>query len=765
MRFLLLATSMLAVLAPSAEAVKAKKCPNGRFVVDGPELVPTGGIASRFDAIGLDGKRVSIESGCEAVRAKLVRTRRGTNLRARWRTCGDAARVVLRARIDKDCLGLEGTLKAKAIPPKSFVALFETPPPAELNDGAPVSQPIADCGDAPTLDAVEALCSILGAAPCVSQTNTCSREQRQLFAGTRLASTPTAPVRWNGRGGSGDLMADAVLCSLRALSPELEGPIVSTPTAVSLGLLGDITVSQEVGFRSFDRLRERFEGYRRVVVDMPIVGKTQAITQNLVLDQTALTGGGFTAGSYPIKYAYALNVDTEDKEKILAFTPPGFTVPTPFGAVSVTPEFTYGTRTALVAAPYSGGNQANDVASLFESADWTVRLFDLYGINPGLANTATPATPGNFSNARSGWASQLGFGTRAGVLGQTPWVPPAGRIDRPDGDLIFPRSPTEAVPSVYVSASAEVAWPENPFDILPSWVQKIPFLNAPTARLTVKPTVQAGIASQLFVALSEGADHRATTEFEFKSRRLSSMTLLAGAGTVGLFTVEAGVRVSVTAEFPFPIGEKTFVDIDKSIPFPLAGDTAQGNVDVAAATSFSDVAPDFPETLDGIKSFKNLYVGAAAADAFIEQCYAPQELAEQPLPDPEPVPGEPADLFEGVLWPCNICINTSGHPSFDLTTLKTQYEQQLPSHPGWPPWPPEIPAHWVQVLAPAATPPVWKCNNYFDTGCYDLCTFNPATSVLTVALGPEQIVPFLPPDAKYDDERALLPLCDYDPPA
>jgi hypothetical protein len=760
-RFVVLAVLIVMTTPGSGQAVKAKKCPDGRFVVEGPALLAPGDVGSRYDAIGLTGKLVSIESGCAPVRAKLVRTRRGTRVRARWRSCGEVARVVLRARIDKDCLGLAGTLKVKGVSEKTITALFEPARPPELQDGFPVTDTLADCGTSPTLDAVETLCSLLGAAPCVSQTNTCAVHQRQIFTGTRLKNAPTPTGQWNGRGGSGDLMADAVLCTLRELSPEREGPIVSTPPPVSLGLLGSISVRQEVGFRRFDRLRQRFEGYRRVEVDMPVVGKAQAVTQDLVLDQAGFVGVG-AAGSYPILYAYALDVETEDKEKILAFTPPGFNVPTPFGPVQVTPEFTYGTRTAVVEAPYTGGNLANDVPSLF-AGDWTVRLFDLYGVNPGLVNTATPTVPGNFKTNRTGWASQVGFGTRAGVLGQTPWSPPAsGPIDRPDANLIFPRSPAEAIPSVYVSASAEVSWPADPYSILPSWVKEIPFLNPPIARLRVKPTVQAGIASQLFLTVSEGADHYEPQEFRFVSRRLSTMTLLAGAGTVGLFTVEAGVRISVTADFPFPVGSKTFVDVDKTIPFPLAGGTSPGNVDAAAAASFSDAVPDFPAALDVVTTFKSFQADPAA---FIEQCYAPQPLAEQPMPMPDPEPGNPADLFDGVLWPCNICIYTAGHPTLDLGTLKAQYEAGRASHPEWPPWPADIPDDWVQVLVPASTAPVWKCNTTYNTGCYDLCTFNPATSALTVVLGPEQVIPLLPPTPDYDDERAVLYQCDVDPPA
>jgi hypothetical protein len=753
------------VAAAPALAVKAKKCPDGSFVIDGPELVPAGDVASRFDAITVEGRKVSIASGCEAVRAKRVRTRKGTKLTARWRTCGELSRVRLRVRIDKDCLQLAGKLKAKGVGEKTFSGLFDPKPPPELYEGAPVTEDIG-CDTLTVLDAVEKLCELAGASPCVSQTASCRRYRRQLFTGTRLQNAPTIPGQWNGRGGSGDLMADAVLCSLRELSPELGGPLVSEAT-VGLGPLGDIHVRQEVGFTKFDRLRERFEGYRRVEVDMPVVGKAQAITQPLVFDAVGFTGGGFSAGNYPIQHAFALDVATEDKTKIIQFTPPGFVVGTPFGPVTVTPEFTYGTRTAVVVTPYAGSNAAHDVTSLYldAGATWHMRLLDLYGVGPGLVNTATETGPATYPSQRGGWSSQLGLGTRGAVLGQAPWSPPgSGPLTRPDTDLFAPRSTDEATPSVYASAMAELAWPSHPSQILPDWVFTIPFLDPPIARLTVAPSIAAGVPSQLFVAVDEGADHIVSGEFAFTSRRLSTMTMRAQVGAFGLFQVEAGVRILVTADFPFPVGSKTFVDIEKKIPIPLFGTPASGHLDIAFAFSGSSQGPTFPEPLDYLGSFKAFHTEPAAITSFIEQCFAPQALAEQPVPQPEPEPGDPATLFEGALWPCNICIFTAGHPTLDLGTIRAQYEAALPSHPDWPPWPEEIPDDWVAILAPATTPPAWGCDTNGNTGCYDLCAFDFETNTLTVVLGPEEVIPLLPPTPDYDDERAVLAQCDFEPP-
>lgn len=765
MRFgAVLALVIVGLSGPVGAVVKAHRCPDGQFVVDGPLFAVTQ-MPSATDAIVIAGRQVSIASGCDARRAKqLVRTRKGTRLQVRWRQCGEAARVRLKGVISKDCTHFTGTLNAKGIGEKTLVGILDPKPPPELNDGVPVTETF-DCGGSAALDAVETLCQLFGVSPCVSQSHTCTKVQRQLFTGTRLVNAP-GDGQWNGRGGTGDVMADALLCTLRELSPELGGPITSTPAVISLGPLGNLSVTQEVGFTGFDRLRERFEGYRRIVVDMPVIGQAQAISQPIVFDKLASNAFPLAAGNYPIQFAYALDVASEDTEKILTFTPPGFQVATPLGPVTVSPSFAYGRRSAVVAAPYENANLANDIDSLYVAQPWTVRLFDLYGMTPGLANTATETTVANFASRRSGWASQLGFGTRGAVLGESPWAPPpSGRITRPDADLTMPRSDVEAVPSVYVNAHADVKWPSNPYDLLPSWVTSIPFLNPPIAQLSVSPTVDVGVLGELFAALGEGADHFQPQEFRFSSRRLSTMALLAGTGAVGLFRVDAGVRISVTADFPFPVGSQTFVDVDKKFPIPLASDAKTGNVDTAGAVALDDGSPSFPPVVSALQTFKGLHAGADEVQAFIDACYAPQELAPQPIPAPAPTPGHPADLLNGAEWPCNICVYTAGNPTGSLTSIKQQYEAGRAMHPEWPPWPASVPDEWIQVLVPAGTAPVWKCNHYWDTGCYDLCSFDPVSHALAVVKGPSEIIPLLPPTPDYDDERALLNECDYEPPA
>jgi hypothetical protein len=127
----------------------------------------------------------------------------------------------------------------------------------------------------------------------------------------------------------------------------------------------------------------------------------------------------------------------------------------------------------------------------------------------------------------------------------------------------------------------------------------------------------------------------------------------------------------------------------------------------------------------------------------------------QPTPKSDPVPGDPADLFDFALFPCNICIHTREE---EIEGIKLAYEAELPNHPDWDPWPADIPPDWKTVLVPATTEPTWLCNSAVKTGCYDLCRIEPP-AVFVVDREPAEIIGLLPPTPEYDDERVQLAKC------
>jgi len=97
-------------------------CPGGVFQVIGDPLVPSGILP--FEDLLQVADAVSITSGCPPGKAKLKATKRGTRLKASWRSCpGLRGRVRMKAMIEPlTCSTMAGTLRAKGYK-RSFQAV------------------------------------------------------------------------------------------------------------------------------------------------------------------------------------------------------------------------------------------------------------------------------------------------------------------------------------------------------------------------------------------------------------------------------------------------------------------------------------------------------------------------------------------------------------------------------------------------------------------------------------------------------------------
>jgi hypothetical protein len=592
----------------------------------------------------------------------------------------------------------------------------------------------AECSGAFLLDNVVKLCNLIPGASCSTQGSYCRTYARQIFTGTRLGPAAPGTGAWNGMGGSGELMADALICSLRELSPQLRGPIRTPPLDVSLAI-GKVSVAQEIGFKEFRRVNPEFKGYRKIVVTLPVVGKAEAITQSFTVTKRtyAMFGGPTLAGSRPITHLYALNVDTEYKRRNLVIKPPGFTVATPIGPFSVNPEFFYYTRTSVTAAPYAAPHL--DLPK-FLGGNNTVRFSDLFGIDPGRAASTKKVSAVTMAQNRTGWLSQLGLGTRGTHADKSIWKAPAtGPSLRPDADPYRARSAAEVEPSVHVIAQATLRYPEDPKQLLPSWVFGLPGLSF-DAFITVTPKIEVSAGGQLNFGAGEGSDYDQPKEFEIAAKRFASATMVSGLRLAASFVVEVRLRIFVKASFPI-VGSKTLVDIDKRFPVPLGGNTAASTVYAGAAPS---TGGDLPETLDWLRTLHGVHQpNAGAAAAFIQQCYAPTQPPANQIASEPAQPGNPKDLFNGILWPCNICLATPA-----------VFDKGKPIHP----------PHFDSLMKSNPLPGAahWKCDHPFKTGCMDLCTWDPATKAFPIARLPKQIASGLP--ANDPNKPLFSQICD-----
>ncbi len=629
----------------------------------------------------------------------------------------------------------------------------EDPVEKALKDGPAVTWgKQTDCDNSFVLEAVKTLCELFGAGSCLQQTSSCNSYARQIYTGSVLG---VEGQKWNSRGGSGQLMADAALCTLRELSPKVPGggPIHSEKP-INIGI-GDVVVKQEVGYLDFDRVNARFKGYRKLRVELPVLGKFDAITQNIDIRKvyygTAFNPHPF-AGDHEILYAYGLNLFTEEKDKSLEIKPPAFDVYTPIGIFQAQPTFKYGSNTVVADAPLVKDHTyiilPNDD---YDNSPAAIKLSDLYGVVPGVESNATSMpSMGDYKAKRTGWVSQIGLGTR-GSGSDKPWSSPSSVFfNRPDYDpagvLDFEsyesRSNDENLPSVYAEASASLKFPKYPKELLPGWVFDLPGIS-PTAYIQVTPTIKAGAAGQFGISVSEGTDNKPELEGEFyvahPVSRVSALGIYSGVEANASFDVLTELRIYVAADFGWPIGDITLLDINPHFDIPLAGDTVASNVDLATSYSSSGPKPDFPEKLDSLTTFK----GPKLAEEFINLCYAKEtEIPPEEPPKSETEKGNPEDLFE--FMPCNICFAT------DAVINPNTGEVKEPAH--------------QEILGPANTEPVWECDAKSKSGCMDLCKLDKTTGEFTVVKNPSEIADGIPvSDPLHAFYKSCMIPCDLPP--
>jgi hypothetical protein len=140
----LIAVALVAAAAP-ASAVVPPPCPGVRFLV-APSLIA--GTTAPLDAIVIDAAgQATIASGCAATRGAFTRRNGTTTIRARWASCGDERSVRVTAKADDTCAALAGTLTARGVPRRRFVA-----PASACGDGivdaaaGEACETAADCG-------------------------------------------------------------------------------------------------------------------------------------------------------------------------------------------------------------------------------------------------------------------------------------------------------------------------------------------------------------------------------------------------------------------------------------------------------------------------------------------------------------------------------------------------------------------------------------------------------------------------------------------
>ncbi|HEV7734278.1 MAG TPA: hypothetical protein VGR62_19050 [Candidatus Binatia bacterium] len=125
MRNLSLALTLV-VLAVAPVPVRAKRvkpqlCADGRWLVTaGSDLVTDAAAPAAF--LALVGGKPMLEGTCAPSKISAKASKRGMQVVAKWKACGDVKRIVLSARATTSCTGLSGTIKAKKHKKAPFTA-------------------------------------------------------------------------------------------------------------------------------------------------------------------------------------------------------------------------------------------------------------------------------------------------------------------------------------------------------------------------------------------------------------------------------------------------------------------------------------------------------------------------------------------------------------------------------------------------------------------------------------------------------------------
>jgi hypothetical protein len=618
---------------------------------------------------------------------------------------------------------------------------------AELS-GAAVTCANSNCPTGPgsfITDIIAQLCDVntFGALPATCTTCECCKEPiTNLAAGTVLELIGPDPKNDCDLGGRGRAIGEAALCLLRDLanearSPSLGGPGIRREDGFSIEI-GQVDVEQRVGFLSFDPPARRMRGFHAISICVPVLGcignQTQEFTATLVQKQGETAG----CGDYHFTDPWLLVVKTEDVEHNLGVEVGPFIVYTPVGPIHVKPRLDYEANFEAVTSPWANGNirtlhQPNPCAK--------ANLVDVYGASDVLFASSLAALDVGLV---MGWDSILGMGGRDPKPLNPIWSPAAQPFpQRPDLDFSMARDADEKRPVNRMVATVQVSYG---LDELGIKLNLGPF-SLRTANVFVSAHLGAAFASQFQLLFDEGR-YIATMPDGCNPMASTGVTLQSAVSAFAELLIEAGVHIDFVLDLS-PFGEKHFNFLKTA---PVIHPTTPAPVPMLGPAAFARIVtaeppPPGPALYNEFQSFSG---GMEDGRSFVDQCLNEPPPPAQMPPDPEFTPGDPRDLLEPLQFPCNICvflpptISTACLPKKTLVTAGTippDYDcgfavngqpctdpncENVAINP-----PKAVNLHEVLFPVSQAGLPAdlrWMCDAVEKSGCFDLCTVDPAAS-------------------------------------
>ncbi|MCW5890733.1 MAG: hypothetical protein KIT14_09285 [bacterium] len=113
---------VLVALSTAPALAKPAACPDGRFLLPEGTAILAPAAAGR-QGIALAAKTITLDGSCGTAKARVKAAKRATRVAARWRSCGERTRVVLKGTLAApDCGTLRGKVKARRTPALAFAA-------------------------------------------------------------------------------------------------------------------------------------------------------------------------------------------------------------------------------------------------------------------------------------------------------------------------------------------------------------------------------------------------------------------------------------------------------------------------------------------------------------------------------------------------------------------------------------------------------------------------------------------------------------------
>lgn len=570
-----------------------------------------------------------------------------------------------------------------------------------LDQGEDISEEI-DCKNKimeEMSDAVNLVCMQKGNTHCVDVNYRCKTHQREIFSGVDLKQSLSKPeLVWNGQGGRGGVITDAAFCLLADLSHK---KVINSRT-YETGI-GEMSFHQTLGLLSLEPLTQQLRAYHSLSVCAPVLGCVDASTQSFSLSvRQSPPKDSRTTGDYEIAQTYALEMSSGESHKSAQVQTPFIPVSTPIGTIQVQPRITIENHQNVVFSPYHQNSTQGQVPFFGEQA---VLLNDLYGRIPGSWFESYTGGIDAGSVKSLGWNSQVGFGQRDAVQEHSIWSPTRGYLTRPDFDFSQARSDSEKAPTFSFQAKANLTY--APTHLLPK--ELISNDIKLTFNIAVEPELNVRFAEQFHLFFGEGqlflsqllsAPHPMLTGENLRlSTGMSSqlrMVLKVGMNLVAHYLNSNGSLiklVDVHPRFELPITEK-----NESIP---------------GATAFASVRskPNEVSTFSDFLTFQGINY-STDGQKFIQSCKN-SSTPYNSTPSSEYHPGEMADLFKTMVYPCNICVGTQ----------EVHFENQGVH---------SVKPSQVKMIFQSEKKSDWKCDHSRKIGCMDLCTYDPSTSTMSV---------------------------------